>query len=88
MFCLVEREKHAQLISESLRETLRGVLDVTFDASCECDETGRILCSSNHLQEMLLGQSAGKLLDLGLTQLAANAMEGQRIDTFLKQFQK
>ena len=60
MFCLVEREKSARLISESLREALRGVLDVTFDASCECDGRGIILSSSQHL-EQLIGSNSSDL---------------------------
>ena len=84
MFCLVEREKNARLISESLREALRGVLDVTFDASCECDEAGTIVSSSRHLQQ-LIGSSTTDLVGVGLMQLASTPTEAQRLETFLRQ---
>lgn len=83
-FCLVEREKNARLISESLREALRGVLDVTFDASCECDERGIILSSSRHLQQ-LIGSSTSDLVGVGLVQLASKPAEALRVETFLRQ---
>jgi len=82
--CAVAQEKSARLLSEGWKETLAGVVSVTFDASCECDGTGRILQSSQHLQQ-LLGSSTCDRVDLGLIQLAANSEEAQRVNTFLTQ---
>jgi len=84
VFALAEQEKRARLQGEALMKTLRRVLNTTFDASCECDETGHILCSSPQLQHLLNSNSCD-LVDCGLVQLAANPAEAQRVDTFLKQ---
>jgi len=83
-FCLAEKEKQARVLSDALRDTLRGVLDMTFDASCDCDSAGRILLFSQHLQE-LLGRSTSDLVGLDLMQLAASPTEADRINNFLKQ---
>jgi len=83
-FSLAEQEKRARWQAEALMKTLRRVLNITFDASCECDETGHILCSSPQLQHLLNSNSCD-LVDCNLVQLAANPAEAQRVDTFLKQ---
>jgi len=83
-FCLSEKEKSARLHSEALMKTLRGVLNSTFDASCECDETGRICYSSPHFKQ-LLGSVSGDVVECNLVHLAVNPIEAQRIDTFLRQ---
>ena len=83
-FCLADKEKQGRLVSEALRKTLLGILNTTYDASCECDETGRILCASQNLQQQLGNSSCG-LENSNLTQLAVNPTEMQRVGTFLKQ---
>ena len=69
------------MLSERLMRTLRGVLNVTFDASCECSATGYILACSQHWQELL----ADTARPLTLQRLAFDTEELNRIDTFLQQ---
>merc|ERR1719506_1479239 len=84
LFYLAEQETKARVLSEELMTCLRGVLNMTFDASCECDETGRILHSSQHLQQ-LLGCSSCDPFDFHLAQLTADDLEAQRVNNFLWQ---
>jgi hypothetical protein len=84
IFMKVEQEKRARHLSDALQDTLRRVLNVTFDASCECDDTGCVVRSSQHLEE-LLDRSAEEFVHTDLKQLAANRAESKRVDTFFKQ---
>ena len=81
---MAEQERKARAVSDALRETLRRVLDVTFDASCDCDEAGRIVFSSSHLQE-LLGHGTSELVGFDLVQLASCPLEAGRINSLLGQ---
>lgn len=83
-FCSVEQERRMRSLSESLSSTLRGVLDKMVDASCECDESGRI-CSASPQMQLILGRSAATLVGVDLAALAADSVEAQRVDTFLQQ---
>lgn len=84
LFQVVEHERHARSLSESLKEAMRGMLNVVFDASCECDAQGRLVTSSHHLQS-LLGVSCDEILGMHLPRLAANDVERQRIEDFFTQ---
>lgn len=66
-----------------LKERFKCVLKTTYDASCECDKAGHILCSSGHLQD-ILGCSKNDILDSNLSHLAANTQEAKRMETFLE----
>ena len=54
------------------------------DASCECDESGRI-CSASPRLQLILGRSEGNLVGVDLPALAADSKEAQRMETFLQQ---
>jgi len=84
VFCCAEKEKGARLRSEALKETLLGVLSVTFDASVECDTSGLVLSSSRHLQRFL-GSETWDFAGCNLAELAADPTEAQRVGTFLRQ---
>eukprot|EP00427_Karlodinium_veneficum_P068322 CAMPEP_0169306000 /NCGR_PEP_ID=MMETSP1017-20121227/470_1 /TAXON_ID=342587 /ORGANISM="Karlodinium micrum, Strain CCMP2283" /LENGTH=533 /DNA_ID=CAMNT_0009399081 /DNA_START=19 /DNA_END=1617 /DNA_ORIENTATION=+ len=82
LFRLMEDERHARQAGENAKEAMRGMLNVVFDASCECDLAGRLITVSEHLAS-LLGAIPAALLDVDLPSLAANPEESKRIKDFL-----